>query len=222
MFLTETHMHTVPGSPCAKVMPEDAVESYIDSGYSTIVITNHFCRDCRNIYRLDDDKEWIDHFLLGYRNAHIAAKGRIHVLLGMEIRFDENANDYLVYGPTADDLYAIPDMYSWKLGQFHQYAALHGWMILQAHPFRNGMSVIASDQVDGIEVFNGNPRHDSRNDIAVGWANKFQLLRTAGSDFHQPEDLARGGLLTTTPITTIEELQQAIRNGAGLYRAADR
>ncbi|MBQ8753024.1 MAG: transposase, partial [Clostridia bacterium] len=162
---------------------------------------------------------WIDHYLSGYRIACKAAEriGGMHILLGMEITFDENANDYLVYGPTEEDLYREPAMYTWGLRRFHDYAAEQGWLVIQAHPFRNHMSVTPPHHIDGIEVCNANPRHDSRNDIATSWANKFQLLKTAGSDYHQLEDLARGGIITDAPITSTAELMEAIRQRAGLY-----
>lgn len=37
---------------------------------------------------------------------------------------------------------------------------------MQAHPFRNGLKIVDPKHLDGIETYNGNPRHDSRNEIA--------------------------------------------------------
>lgn len=218
MFLTETHMHTSLASPCGQVSPESGVAEYAMQGYHTLVITDHFKRYCREFYQKNDPHEWIDHFLSGYHAAcHAATKfPEMHILLGMEICFDENFNDYLVYGPTEDDFYREPEMYTWGIQRFHKYAAEKGWLVLQAHPFRNHMTVNPSSHVDGIEVFNGNPRHDSRNDIAMNWADKFDLLKVSGSDYHIYEDLARGGIITDQPISTIAELIGAIRNHAGL------
>ena len=219
MFLTETHMHTKLASPCCHVDPAVSVPEYAAKGYTTLVITDHFKRFCREHYQKQDPTAWIDHYLSGYRIACKAAEriGGMHILLGMEITFDENANDYLVYGPTEEDLYREPAMYTWGLRRFHDYAAEQGWLVIQAHPFRNHMSVTPPHHIDGIEVCNANPRHDSRNDIATSWANKFQLLKTAGSDYHQLEDLARGGIITDAPITSTAELMEAIRQRAGLY-----
>ena len=115
MFLTETHLHTNLVSPCARVSPEDAVEAYIRSDYTTLVITDHFNRGCRMHHKTEDDREWIDRFLSGYHTVKKAADGRIHVLPAMEICFDHSANDYLVYGMNEESFYAYPDMYSWGL-----------------------------------------------------------------------------------------------------------
>lgn len=217
MFLTETHLHTNFVSPCALVSPTDAVEAYIRSGYKTIVITDHFKGFCRSFYKKENDREWIDHFLSGYRTAKQVAGDQLNVLLGMEICFDQNCNDYLVYGLEEESFYAHPDMYSWGIQRFHEVAAAQGWLVIQAHPFRNHMSITSPEYLDGIEVYNGNPRHDSRNDIASMWADKFNLLKTSGSDFHEMEDLARGGIITEHPIETQAQLIEAIRQGAPLH-----
>lgn len=60
-------------------------------------------------------------------------------------------------------------------------------MIYQAHPFRFGMKITNVKYLDGIEVCNRNIEHDSHNDIAALWAEKFGLKKTAGSDHHQKE-----------------------------------
>ena len=46
-----------------------------------------------------------------------------------------------------------------------------------------------------MEVYNGNPRHNSHNDRALEYAEKYVLRQLSGSDFHHPEDLARGGVI---------------------------
>lgn len=50
-------------------------------------------------------------------------------------------------------------------------------MIYQAHPFRFGMKITNVKYLDGIEVCNRNIEHDSHNDIAALWAEKFGLKR---------------------------------------------
>ena len=217
MFLTETHFHTSLSSPCANVPPEEALAAYINCGYSALVVTDHFSRICREHYGIDDNGEWVDRFLSGYRYLKQTMTS-MHVLLGMEIRFDENANDYLVFGFSEEDLYQHPTMYEWSIQEFYRYAHERGWLVVQAHPFRDGMTITPPSCVDGIEIFNGNPRHNSRNEMAEHWARLNGLLTTSGSDYHQRKDAARGGLVTESSITTIGELVAAIRSGVGIYR----
>jgi len=48
--------------------------------------------------------------------------------------------------------------------------------------------------LDGVEFYNANPRHDSRDALAVHYAKEFGLIGTAGSDCHRTEDIARAGI----------------------------
>ena len=53
--------------------------------------------------------------------------------------------------------------------------------------------------LDGVEVRNANPRHESRNELALGFAHANpSLLRLSGSDCHRAEDIGMGGILTAT------------------------
>ena len=88
-----------------------------------------------------------------------------------------------------------------------------GCTVVQAHPFRNHCMIVPPGILDGIEIFNGHPGHDSRNDIATYWAEKFDYkIRTGGSDFHGDAKpgislgTGRGDLVV--PYRYYEELQK--------------
>lgn len=196
MFKLETHCHTSEVSVCGKVSACDIVDAYIEAGYSGIVITDHFNRATFLNKPELKTREIADYFLSGYRVAREAAKGRIDVLLGMELTFYENDNDYLVYGVTEKFIKKNPNIMDMGIERFSKLAHDNGMIIFQAHPFRNHMCVINPSLLDGYEVFNANARHDSRNDIAQMWAQKYGKAIISGSDYHRLEDVARGGIMT--------------------------
>lgn len=136
-------------------------------------------------------------------------------MLGMELRFNKpgNINDYLVYGVTESFLYNTPELLDMSVRDFSILAHKHKMLIYQAHPFRVGMTVVNPKYLNGIEVYNGNPRHRSSNSIADIWANKFGLLKSSGSDYHQTEDLARGGMYFSNEIKTNDELVRELIHG---------
>ena len=68
--------------------------------------------------------------------------------------------------------------------------------------------------LDGVEVFNGNPRHNSQNQLALMYATQHKLLQCGGSDAHQTEDIGRGGLLTKERITDLATLKRILREGS--------
>ena len=90
--------------------------------------------------------------------------------------------------------------------EFSALAAEQGFLFYQAHPFRNNMKITAPELLTGIEIKNGNPRHDSRNDIAKLWAEKFGMHMIAGSDCHRQEDVGVSGIVTEREVKDINDL----------------
>ena len=210
------HFHTKNTSNCANVKAKDAVEEYIKAGYNGIVVTDHLSPSTYMKYgrELLPWKKKVDFFLRGYKEALKTADGRIPVLLGMELRFrtSEGDNDYLVYGINEEFLYNTPELLNLNSKKFYELCQKNGFLVFQAHPFRVGMKVTNPKYLDGIEIFNGNPRHNSSNDIAEMWAKKYDLMVTSGSDYHEYEDLGTGGIWFNKEIkdnkTLIEELNK--------------
>ena len=179
-YRIELHTHTAPVSACSEVSPEEVVETYAKLGYDAVTITNHFMRT-------EEAKEaYIDAYLSAFEQAQIAAKRwGIQVLFGAEIRFVENCNDYLIYGVDGAMLTDIYDLLPYGVEQFRNKYPMKNSLFVHAHPFRDGMTAVSPQLLDGVEVFNMHPNHNSR----VGLAAKFaaenpQLIVTAGSDFH--------------------------------------
>ena len=212
-YVFETHCHTDESSRCGRVKGADVVRMYKEAGYAGIVITDHF-----NSYTFDQAgltawQDMIDHHMAGYRAAKALEDESFTVLYGLELRFEkENDNDYLVFGADEAYLRAHPFLcYQESYTDFYLNAKTDGLIVFQAHPFRSRMQVVKPQYLDGIEVFNGNKRHDSRCEIALQWAMKYGLPMLSGSDFHQPEDLARGGIVTDRRIRTMDDLLSVLR-----------
>ncbi len=204
-YLYEMHFHTKNTSNCANVKAEVAVEEYIKAGYDGIVVTDHLSPSTYMKYgrELLPWNKKVDFFLRGYKAAKKTANGRIPVLLGMELRFrtSEGDNDYLVYGLNEEFLYLHSELLNLNIKQFYELCQKNGFLVFQAHPFRVGMKVTNPKHLDGIEIFNGNPRHNSNNDVAEAWAKKYDLMVTSGSDYHAIEDLGTGGIYFNKEIT---------------------
>ncbi len=199
-------------SPCARVDAKTLVEKYIEAGYDGIYITDHFFakNDFNNYYELSW-RDFIDNHFSGYEAVSEAANGRIDVFCGAELRILTNINDYLVYGVDKNFFYEH-DLIKMTLCEVYDAIKGAGGLLFQAHPFRNNMVVTSPKYLDGIEVYNGNARQESRNTIAQVWADKFDLLKISGSDFHELEDLARGGILTPVKIKSERDFAEVIRS----------
>ena len=159
-------------------------------------------------------EEKVKFFMDGYNKMKEIAGDRITVLMGMELRFDaDDATDHLIYGVTEKFLLDHPEILGSNLKEFYPVLNENGLLIIQAHPFRNGMTVSKPTLIDGVEVYNAHPGHDSRNDVANYWADKFGLIKTSGSDFHHEKHFPCAGILTEEKITSNDMLISVLRSG---------
>ena len=177
----EMHAHSNPASGCSDIPPAELVERCKNAGSDGMVLTNHAVWWMKETPKED----WCAQYLKDYREAKEAGeKLGVKVLLGFEIRFMDSENDYLVYGFDED---FIPTVYDWmdKTAQ-EFYDTFHGddKLILQAHPDRNNMVEMDRSCVDGYEVFNLHPGHNSRVALAARLHQKNGGVAIGGTDFH--------------------------------------
>lgn len=215
MFKTELHCHSAEVSDCGQLSAKLLTKCYVEHGYTTVVLTNHLSKFTYKNTRFDhSDWSWnkkIDFFVNGFHRFEDAAAGKLHVILGCELRSNLDDNDYLLYGVTEEFLRSLPDMMDERLSVVREELHSIGGLLYQAHPFRDGMQIKRPTRLDGIEVFNACNR-GIRNAIADQWADHFGLLKCAGSDFHTTSQTICGGIETETPITNREELLAALRD----------
>ena len=212
--LFETHFHTSETSSCGSVSAVEGVRAYKEKGYDGIVVTDHYYYGFFDKLSCDWQQK-AEAWLSGYRVAK--AEGErvgMTVLLGMEWRCRESREDYLVYGFSEQDIFDLPELPELSPAAFCALAHSRGWMVVQAHPFRPHLKRLDPALLDGIEVYNGNPRHQSRNEIAEAFAKQNGLLMLSGSDFHEWEDLARGGVFLDNDVKTIADFTAALRAGS--------
>jgi hypothetical protein len=183
-YRIELHAHTAPVSGCSEVTPKEMIETYKRLGYAAVVVANHF------LYQHDarDKETYINYFLNDFEEtAKYGKELGVQVYLGAEIRFTENNNDYLVFGVDKKILEDIYEYLPYGVENFRKNYAMPDSAFIQAHPMRKGMESVDPAILDGIEVFNMHPNHNSRVGLASVYAqeNKHFVI-TAGSDFHHP------------------------------------
>ena len=183
----EMHAHSHPISPCSEVSVEELAKTYSTLGYHAVVLTNHYLLDLP-IYAEMDKEQALDCYTGAYEDfSEECEKHGMKALLGCEIRFNENHNDYLIYGVDRDVLSVAYDYFEKGLEAYRTEVKLDKSVFLQAHPKRNGMTEMNAELFDGIESFNMHPGHNSRVGIAVKYSKENDLkIKIAGSDFHHP------------------------------------
>ncbi|KKM10100.1 hypothetical protein SY88_15790 [Clostridiales bacterium PH28_bin88] len=201
-MLIEMHVHTVRGSVCSKITPEELVREARSKGLSAVCITEH-------------DFMWEK-----WSVEALTEQAGLRILQGMEVT--TNLGHVLVYGLPQ----YLPGIFD--LRRLHQMVREHcGYMVL-AHPFRihwEGHHSIsrrvkaALPLVDGVEIVNGSDTKEE-NQAAYELATRLGLPGIAGSDAHTRWQLGTCVLdfhhLVDGETTLVRELK------AGRYRIVDR
>ena len=215
----ELHAHSNPASGCSDLPPAELVERCKNAGASGLVLTNHA------IWWMQEQpkEQWCAQYLKDYRDTKEAGeKLGVKVLLGFEIHFPTNSNDYLLFGP---DESFIPTLYDWLSSDLqHFYEQFHSedTLILQAHPHRNNMEPVDPAYLDGYEVFNMHPGHNSRVSVAAKQHAANGGVITGGTDFHHRDH--EGSLFTCFAEMPQDEkdLVRLLRSGNYVFMIADK
>lgn len=211
----ELHCHTGEVSRCAAAPAEKAVEIYKKHGYSGIVITDHYSPQTFLDRHVWAPQKEIEFYLSGYRKALEAAGDGFTVLLGMELRFYGNGNDYLVYGITPEFLEKYGNLMTYYPRRFHKIAKENGLLFLQAHPFRPYIFRTNPKYLDGCEVFNAKDAASGINEKSQAWAENNMKIRVGGADFHrEAHEKNMSGIETDSPILNNDDLIKALKDGS--------
>ena len=206
----EMHAHTGEASPCANVSAGQIPVLYQQTGYDAIVITDHYCKWAQERSGAETAEAYAQYFLNGYQTAKAAGdKIGFPVLLGAEANLPGSPNDYLLYGIILQH----PDLHEMTLKELYALCQKEQILLLQAHPYRTYCTPADPAYLDGAESYNGNPRHNNQNELAKEWSQKYHMIQSSGSDFHELEDVAKGGIETSIPVTDTRALYQVLRSG---------
>ena len=218
MYRYELHAHTSECDRDAALSARELVHLYKDAGYDGMVITDHYIERFYTLWFPEEvagltHEQQVKRWLKGYYTAREEGeKIGFTVLPGAEVRFDGYPNDYLIYGLHEGFFYTAPRLN--ELGNIRELLALlpENACVVQAHPFRDDMVVAEPTGLFGIETFNGGT-DPFRNELAKRFAEHYGLAKTSGSDIHQIERLAKGGIVTSKRITTSEDLLEVLKSG---------
>ena len=218
-----THVHTAPLSGCAQVPAREVPALYRQKGYDAIVVTNHYMDHVfEHYYGIAGSEAQLEHFLSGYRQAREEGERiGLAVWLGAELnprRYNRPervypVREFLIYGLTEEFVLGHPRWYDDSQEEIFAACEREGFVMVQSHPFRLPTEPGDPAFVHGVEVLNCNPRHESRNELAAAWAQRYGLLKTAGDDFHEYGDEGRAAVLAPDDIETYADFVRALREG---------
>ena len=179
----DLHAHTSGISRCCRIPAETVLSFVKDIGLDGIVLTNHYTVD----YVKDGDvMAFARDYIAEYEyTKKLGDEMGLKVFFGVEVTWEGNRPLHiLLYGVPTDFVLAHPEMYNYTPKQLYEEVKAVGGAVIQAHPFRNGMTILPADCIDGVEI-NCHPLYrKSCAEELIAFAQEHQKIITCGGDFH--------------------------------------
>ena len=216
MYRYETHLHTAPVSKCGSYSVRDNMEFYRDIGYDGIFLTNHFLDANIGGDRTRPYEEQIEFYFSDIEEGErIADEVGIKFFWGVETSY--LGTDFLVYGLSKEWYLTHPEIMSVSRKEMLDMMADDGALIVHAHPFRAASYIdhirLFPQHVHAVEIDNCGNR-DFQNEMALHYAECYNLHKSAGSDNHNSRFAERlAGVEFETPIESIDDFITRMKNG---------
>lgn len=218
VYKYQLHIHTAPCSGCARMTPEELVQSLHENGYQGCVITNHFIGGNTGIDRSLSWNEFVKQYEDDYKECcKYAKKYDMDIIFGIE-EVVVAALEILCYGVTPEMLYAHPELA--KAGPEEWYEIMHSYGVLciQAHPFRERdyipqARMLPLDCIDGIEVYNACNTEKNNAEAEAIAVQHPEFILVSGADAHRFNEVGYGGIETTRRIRNGSELVELLKSG---------
>lgn len=213
-YKIELHSHTAPVSGCAEITPKELLLTAKEKGYDVIVLTNHFFLYDHKYAKYQRAEDPVSFYLNDFYEAKRYGKMLgVKVLLGAEYCLDR-ANDILIFGIDEEFLRKTVSLRDITLKEFYDKFHSDDVLFIQAHPFREECSPLPREFLDGVETMNMQPEHDSKNELAIKFAedNGFSI-RTIGSDVHKVSHIGASAMRTKVLPKDESELVKVLKSG---------
>lgn len=182
-MLIDLHAHSSGISKCCRIPYTEVIDRALAAGLDGIVLTNHY----QNSYVCDGKlTEFVEAYIAEYVRA--AAYGETvgcKVLFGIEVTMELYPKVHmLIYGVEPDFLRICPTVFDCTEKALYALVKAHGGILVQAHPFRGGTTVLDPAYLDGIEI-NCHPKYKTtEQERLTAIAAEHGLLVTVGGDYH--------------------------------------
>ncbi len=203
-MLIDLHAHSSGISWCCRYDAKTVLQHAKEIGLDGIVLTNHYQAE----YITDGDTEG---FITRYYDEYLLCKKfgdemGMKVFFGIEVTVRATPNVHLlIYGADKEFMFKNPMLFDMPLKELHNLCRKNGCALVQAHPFRNGSTILDTRYLDGLEL-NCHPLYDgTHRDELVAKAKAESLMLTCGGDYHGDTYRTNCGVYLPDDITNIAE-----------------
>lgn len=208
-MLIDLHGHTSGISRCCRATNKEVIETSMEKGIDGMVLCNHFQKSYLDgITKEEFVKAYIREF---EETKKIGDEKGFKVYFGIEVTMERANNIHLlIYGVEPCFIEKHPEIYDYSLDEIYEAVKEDDGLLVQAHPFRNGATVMDTNFLDGIEI-NCHPGHEYANpETLIEIAKENDLLITCGGDYHADEYRPVCGMYIKEDIEGIRELKEYI------------
>lgn len=210
-MLIDLHAHSSKISKCCQTDAEGAIKIAREVGLDGIVLTNHYQK---SYISNGDVASFADRYVREYYDAkEIGDRLNMKVFFGIEVTAELYPGVHiLIYGVGEEFIRQNLEMYDYTQKLLYERVKEFGGAMIQAHPFRNGTSIIDTEYLDGIEI-NCHPLYKkSFSEEIQENAGKYNLTVTCGGDFHADTYRPKCGVYLPDTVGNSCELSEYILN----------
>ena len=182
-MLIDLHAHSSGISRCCRISFDKVLNQTLDNDINGIVLTNHYQKSYIEDGCLED---FVENYIKEFLSAEQYGKEiGCRVYFGIEVTTELYPKVHmLIYGVNPEFLRMHPYLFDLTQKELYQLVKSENGILVQAHPFRNGTTVLDTEYMDGVEI-NCHPLYGkSYAKELISIAEKNNLIVTCGGDFH--------------------------------------
>ena len=181
-MLIDMHAHSSAISECCRIPYDEVLRCTKENGMDGIFLTNHYQKS----YVKDTSSALAERYIQEFEDAKkFGMEIGVRVFWGIEVTMEHyKAVHMLVYGVDTDFLRQHSELFSYTQEELYRAVKKAGGILVQAHPFRNGATVLDPHFLDGVEI-NCHPLYGkSYKEELLEIAKEHRLMVTCGGDYH--------------------------------------
>ena len=211
MYKYELHCHTSEVSKCGRTPAADIVDFYKRCGFAGVTITDHFFNGNCAVPKELDWKERVRLYCMGYENAKKRGDE-----IGIDVFFGwEFGGDFVTLGLSPEWLENYEDLDKLEPNEYFEEIHKAGGFVIHAHPFRERPYIkyltLFPRMVDAVEAINAG-NSDFENSVADYYADKYGLIKVAGTDRHSAALSTMAIIETEKKAENLDDLITMIKN----------
>ena len=212
-MLIDMHAHSSGISPCCRIPYSQTLQQALQYGMDGVVLTNHYQKSYTRETGLD---AFVEKYIAEYEAARkYGGEIGCRVFFGVEVTMERYPNVHmLLYGVGPEFLRANPGLFDCTQRELYELVKANGGLLIQAHPFRNGATVLDTALLDGVEI-NCHPLYGkSYSAELLQIARREGLMVTCGGDYHADTYRPKCGMVLPERVEDHRDLRDYLLSDA--------